>query len=165
MQFNREKHHMIDILFTLALFGIFTVSSLVVVTIGGNVYKTIARQMDENFSTRTSLAYVSEKIRQNDTEGAVSIGSIEGEPALVLEQDYDGEPYRTYIYQSDGYLKELFTHAGNEVKLTDGKNILEITSFSIRERGSGLYEIITVNANQSETSLLIKPHCKGAEHE
>ena len=36
---NQEKHFIVDILFVLALFGVFAVSALALVTIGADVYQ------------------------------------------------------------------------------------------------------------------------------
>ncbi|MEG1774341.1 MAG: DUF4860 domain-containing protein, partial [Oscillospiraceae bacterium] len=104
----RPKSHAMDLLFTLALFAVFAATLLMVVTIGADVYKRIADSMEKNFDLRTSLSYVAEKIRQNDTQDAVSIGTLGEGQALILEQSIGGTAYRTYIYYEDGALREIF---------------------------------------------------------
>ena len=77
--------HMVDFLFTIALFCAFAATSLIVVIIGANVYQGTVRGMNENYALRTSLSYVSQKVRQNDGAGEIHIGTLDGVPALVLE--------------------------------------------------------------------------------
>lgn len=38
----------------------------------------------------------------------VSLGTFDGLDALILEQEYDGASYFTYIYTDEHELKELF---------------------------------------------------------
>ena len=91
--------HMIDLLFTLALFCVFAASALMVVLIGARVYQNTIERMNANFDGRASIAYVSNKIRQNDYPDAIHIIELEeGVPALALDQDFDGITYQTIIY-------------------------------------------------------------------
>ena len=62
----QPRRHVIDLLFTLALFCVFAASALLVVLIGADVYESSARGMDRNFGLQTSLHYVAAKVRQND---------------------------------------------------------------------------------------------------
>lgn len=84
--FGAQKGHVVDFLFTLALFCVFAASALMVVVIGANVYRQTVRGMDSNYDSRTSLTYLTEKVRQNDAANAVTIRSVGDSPALVLSQ-------------------------------------------------------------------------------
>lgn len=136
--------HIVDILFVLALFCVFAASALMLVTIGANVYKRTASNMTKHFSERTACSYLTEKLRQNDIAGAVSISEIDGTEVLVLTQEIDGEAFCTYLYLYDGYLKELFVRrdsfAGNDI-LSAGQNILSLTSFDMEELDNGLLRL------------------------
>ena len=85
-QFGIQKGHVVDFLFTLALFCVFAASALMVVIIGANVYRQTVDRMNGNYDSRTSLTYLTEKIRQNDAADAVKISSVGESPALVLSQ-------------------------------------------------------------------------------
>lgn len=74
--FGAQKGHVVDFLFTLALFCVFAASALMVVVIGANVYRQTVRGMDSNYDSRTSLTYLTEKVRQNDAANAVTIRSV-----------------------------------------------------------------------------------------
>ena len=60
--FGAQKGHVVDFLFTLALFCVFAASALMVVVIGANVYRQTVRGMDSNYDSRTSLTYLTEKV-------------------------------------------------------------------------------------------------------
>ena len=46
---KQEKHFIVDILFVLALFGVFAVSALALVTIGADVYQHTVEDMGVNY--------------------------------------------------------------------------------------------------------------------
>ncbi len=136
--------HIVDILFVLALFAVFAASALMLVIIGANVYQQTVSDMDTHYAERTAYAYVSEKLRQNDTADAVSIGQLDGVPALILTEEINGESFCTYLYLYDGYLKELFVRkdsfSGDNI-LTAGQNILPLSSFSVEYAGDRLVKL------------------------
>lgn len=160
MRFNtKSTAHVIDILFTLALFCVFAGAALMVVLIGANVYKKTVSTMDANFSMRTSVTYVSAKIRQNDTYAAVYLDELDGLPALVMEQDVDGQIYETWIYHYDGSLRELFVRKGNAAEAAHGMAIVEIDYFEVNQLADGLLELVSWSADGSNERLLVSPRC------
>ena len=50
-----EQVHITDLLFSLGLLCLFTISSLTVLLIGAHVYKQTALDMKTNYTTRTAL--------------------------------------------------------------------------------------------------------------
>ena len=68
MRFQSREHHIIDILFPISLYFVFTVSALTVLLLATNVYRTTTENSALNFNANTSLSYITEKIHQNDTE-------------------------------------------------------------------------------------------------
>ena len=48
-RFRTQKDHVVDFLFTLALFCVFAASALTVVVTGANVYRQTVRRMDQNY--------------------------------------------------------------------------------------------------------------------
>ncbi|MDD3193197.1 MAG: DUF4860 domain-containing protein [Oscillospiraceae bacterium] len=148
-QFQTQKDHVVDFLFTLALFCVFAASALMVVVIGANVYKQTVKSMDDNYDSRTSLTYVAEKVRQNDAADAVKIDRVGDSTALVLSQQTGAGTYETWIYVYDGYLREVFVAQGAPVKETDGQPIKEQESFSVEKDGSRL--TLTAGGEGGET--------------
>lgn len=68
-----EQVHITDLLFSLGLLCLFTISSLTVLLIGAHVYKQTALDMKTNYTTRTALTYVAEKVRQHDSTSSISL--------------------------------------------------------------------------------------------
>ena len=101
MNTEREKRHIVDILFVLALFLVFTLSTLTLVLFGANIYQNTVNSMEDNYNARTVCSYISGKFRSNDSAGDISIGSIDGQPSLILNQEINDASYSTYIYEYD----------------------------------------------------------------
>lgn len=158
MKPKEDNRHIVDVLFVLALFCVFAISALMLVTIGANVYQKTVNNMDANYSSRTAFSYVTEKIRQNDTSQTISIGSLEGHPAIILTQDIDGRIFNTYLYEYEGYLTELFTSAdlnlGGDI-LKAGHPLIPIKDFSLSEIEPSLYRFVLSTEDTEPISLYI----------
>lgn len=149
MRFTGKREHVVDFIFTLALFCVFAASSVLVTVIGAGVYKSVTSRMQTNNISRTSLAYIAEKIRQNDLDSSVSAQEIDGHTALVLSADYDGTEYATYIYEDAGELKELFQKASPAPSLAAGQPIMEVSGFEAVQLKDGLYRF-TIEDTEGE---------------
>lgn len=127
---------MSELLFVFALFFVFAVCAVTLLLVSANSYERTVRLTEENYDTRTALAYLSQKIRQNDENGAVRAADLDGCPALVFHQSADGTGYTTYIYLMDGQLKELTVVDGSSVSSESGQTILSDVSLRISETDS-----------------------------
>lgn len=148
-----EKKHSINIVFTLALLGIFALSALFVAVLGAQVYGRTAEQMDDNYSTRTSLIYMTEKIRQCPGKN-VSISEVDGKQALVLTQKIDGKTYESWIFNANGKLKEVMVPKGDKVKALDGQEIMDINDFELNLSGD-LLKIVVFDESGEEDTVTI----------
>ena len=156
--------HMVDFLFTIALFCAFAATSLIVVIIGANVYQGTVRGMNENYALRTSLSYVSQKGRQNDGAGEIHIGTLDGVPALVLEQPFDSGSYQTWIYYDDGWLRELFTRADADAAPADGQPIVQLAGFEMEQDQNGMLTFTSRDGEGGSAEIRLCPRCgKGNE--
>lgn len=155
MDFKQKNRHMVDFLFVIVLFCVFALSALMLVMIGSNVYKKTVSSMDQNYNTRTSFAYITEKIRQSDSKGAVSIGSFDGADTLILTTASNNTVYNTYIYMYDGYLKELFAKSDATISLESGQNILPISHFTLNEINAHLYQFALTSENNVTYNLYV----------
>lgn len=165
---KQERHFVVDILFVLALFGVFAVSALVLVTIGADIYQHTVNDMNTNYDSRTAIAYITEKIRQSDcvlSDGtpAVSIGTLEQTPALILTDELDGEYYCTYLYLHDGWLRELYMRQGAYLgdNMEDaGKNILELESLSYEQAAPNLLRVTMCMPDGNTKALALSLRCR-----
>ena len=53
---KQEHSFIVDVLFVLALFGVFAISALVLVTIGADVYQHTVQDMSANYEPRTAVS-------------------------------------------------------------------------------------------------------------
>ena len=136
-----KRKHMIDLLFPIALFLVLAASSLFLVILAANVYRKSVAWEESNYGSRTCLSYVTEKIRQSDTDGGVETGTFDGIPCLILRQNFGDQAYATYLYSYEGQLCELFVQEGADVHAPDGQRILEVNNFNITEQEKGIFRI------------------------
>lgn len=126
-----QREHVIDLLFTLSLLCVFTVSGLLLVVLGVGVYKDTVVEMESTYSDRTALSYLAKQVRQNDRVDGVQIGEVEGELALILAEESEGEFYYKYIYYYEGYLCELYANESFEPVLTAGQPLIAVDGWNI----------------------------------
>lgn len=155
---TERLHHRIDFLFTVSLFAVFLLTSVMVIAVGAGAYRHITAQSQQDDTLRTSLVYVSEKLRQSDAQGAVSIGTLDGTPALLLSQEIQDVSYTTYIYASDGFLYELFMRSDADAVPSYGTKLIPVEAFSIKQLDDTLFSVSVTAENGACASLLL--HCK-----
>lgn len=155
MRFHRQKNHVIDLLFPIAVLFVFAASSFVVLVLSVHVYSSQTAKMNTNYNVHTPLAYVAEKIRQNDNAGGVSIQDFHGQECLSLKGSSDSVTYTTYIYSYKGKLKELTLRDGTDATLSDGKDIIAIKDFSAKEIKPGLFKFTSKDTDGNTDSITI----------
>lgn len=161
MNFSKRNKSIVDFLFILALFGTFAITGLFVVLFGAKVYEKTVASMDANYSARTTLSYVTEKIRAHDFNlGAnISVVNVEGRgeiDVLELREKIGDKVYVTYMFMdSDGYLKEFTTQGDYDFKFNDGTKIIALKSFDVEKRSDSLYHFDIVDAFDNRESFFV----------
>lgn len=155
MRFHTSRKHMIDFLFPIALFFVFALSAVTLILLAAGIYRSTTENSSLNYTSRTGLSYISEKVHQSDADGGIYYGSFDGCEALILEQTYGENTYYTYIYAYDGALRELFIRDGVDAKASDGQTILEVESFAIRQISDGLLEFDCTDTENRRSSAII----------
>lgn len=168
MNFSKENRHMIDVLFVLTLFFVFALSSLTLVILGANVYRSSVDHMSQNFTDRTSYAYITQKIRQGDDlsdiftnyndNGAISIGQIGDTKCCIIRSEVKDIPYTTYLYEYNGYLCELFARSDLDMSESDGTEILKLDHFDIENVNPKLIKVYIGTTDGDEMTLFISTH-------
>lgn len=153
MKFQTKRRHMIDFIFPIALFFVFALSTITVLLLAARIYQSTTENSALNYTAGTSLSYISEKIHQNDVAGGVTIDSLDGTPALVMEQEIEGDPYYTYIYALDHQLMELFVKGDTNVDLSSGTRILEIRDFTMEETEDGIFSFTCTDKNGQKSTV------------
>lgn len=134
---NSRNTHSFETVFVLSIFCLFAVCSLFLVLIGANTYRGIVEKIDSNNETRASLSYVANKVHAADS-GETSLQTIDGRQVLVITSNFSSSDYRTYIYEYEGSIMELFTSAQNSFTPGDGDRITKISEFKMTQTGKRL---------------------------
>ncbi|HOO28468.1 MAG TPA: DUF4860 domain-containing protein [Lachnospiraceae bacterium] len=165
MNFSKREKSIVDILFLLALFCVFLVSALFIVLFGAKIYRSTVADMNTNFTSRTALSYITEKMRQHDSAGGAQVTFIDGQPVLCLNQENDGVKYCTYLFSNDGYLKEVTAKENYDFDLSSGQNIIELSEFTAEEIQDSLYKfhITDIDGNQIDFYVSLYSHTNEGE--
>ena len=147
----KEQKHSIEVVFTMVTFLVYAMVLLMFVSLGATVYRSVTQQMELHQTQRTAENYLREKVRQNDRTGDVSIGEIEGVPALQIDQTVGGKEYVTYIFTEGGSLKELLVSAEKKAKMSDGTVLLSMEEVSFAEEQGCLTVTLQLDDNHSHT--------------
>ena len=133
-----ERRHSTDLIFVLLVFAAFVITALMVIAMGTGEYRRIVARSQENDDIRIATAYITQKVRQGRSAGAVGTGELDGIPALTVREERGGREFVTYLYVCEGYLRELMTAAGNEIHVIprSGTAILPMDSLEFEEIGA-----------------------------
>ncbi|MFA5657954.1 MAG: DUF4860 domain-containing protein [Oscillospiraceae bacterium] len=142
-----SKNSSVDVLCALSLFLVFSISSLILITIGAGNYKGILGETNRSFNVNSSLHYIINKLHSYDRSGLVSIIEIDGTQVLELSESGDISGYHTMIYHHDGYIYELLTSKTLSFKIGDGEQILPVSELVFDASGN----IITIEITDSDS--------------
>lgn len=153
----------VNLLLPVLLFCVFVISAAAVVLFSAKIYQRTVASGSEAFDDRVCLAYVTEKVHRNDTEGGVTVGSFDGCEALVLPQEINGTEYTTYLYQYSGNLCELYVKSGADASAGSGTAILPLSSFHVDMlTDSLLYVECVTESGETVTGCICLRSGKGA---
>ena len=138
---SNTKRHSIDVFFVLCIFLAFALSISALLMVGAKTYERISQNTEDNYQLRTSLLYVSNKIKAFNENGMVYKGEFNDGDALFLEENIDGIIYVTKIYAYQGQLYELFSEADNNLDAVSGTKITDVSAFEVTEIEKNLLKI------------------------
>jgi hypothetical protein len=141
-----KKRHSVNAIFTIMLLGLFAITAISVALLGAQVYARTAENLQANFGTRTSIIYLSEKIRA--CQGEISVRDIGEEKALVLDEETDGQVYESWIYILDDSLYEAVVRQGSLVLPSAGQKIMPLESFEMALDGDGVRISVETDSGQ-----------------
>lgn len=129
---NNGGYALIELALVIALLALFGVATLSLVVTGSAAYKDINEKKELDSELRVAISYLDTKVKQNDSEGALSLGSNPaGDGRALIVSEFIGETqYETWIYLSGGKLREVLIEKGEPVLDDLGFEIAEIEGFS-----------------------------------
>lgn len=152
---RNNKKHMIDFIFPVVLFFVFALCALAVLLLSAGIYQSTTEHSARAYNARTGLSYISEKIHQNDVNGGVRIGTLDGQEALILTQTHEDVEYSTYIYTYNNELKELFLKENATADPTAGTTILDVQDFQMEQLGPHLFQFSCTDGSGEENEITV----------
>lgn len=151
---KQNRASFVDTVFVTVLFCVFALCSFFLILIGAKVYRSSADSMDQAYETRTALTYVSTKLRHGDAAGAIQLYPLEnGQSALRLALDADGETYYTYLYFYEGELCEALLSESQPFDPKLGEAIVALRDFRVVTVSDGLLECSVTSQNGVSESM------------
>ena len=154
-----EKQNQFPFILIMLLYLIIVILSVLIIFLGKNIYDNINEERNTNYNLRVSLSYIANKVRQSDKGGAVELRQVNGENALVLNEEYDDEEYQTWIYFYEGGIYEMLTDSGSTFELSDGMKLLDADVFNIEKVRDNLY-IFYAASNERNSELYLSIYSK-----
>jgi len=161
---KRTGESKVDTVFVLIIFSVFALSVLLVLTLGARIYKNMTNISGENQTERALLSYIWTKVKNGDKSESIHVGEFCGLTSLFFDEEFSGTPYRTAIYQYDGWLYELFCETellSDQVSgflPEDGVQVMEIDELLFENLEYGMIKVST-----GGLSLLLSPRCGTAD--
>ncbi|HOK49166.1 MAG TPA: DUF4860 domain-containing protein [Sedimentibacter sp.] len=154
-----EKQNQFPFILIMLLYLIIVILSVLIIFLGKNIYDNINEERNTNYNLRVSLSYIANKLRQSDKSGSVEIKQVNGENALVLNEEYDDEQYQTWIYFYEGGIYEMFTDSENTFDLSDGMKLVDADVFNIEKVRDDLYRFYAAS-NEKSSELYLSIYSK-----
>ena len=163
LRLDNRRSTKIDSVFVIALFTMFAVTAFLLILIGAKQYRHTADTMNANYESRTISSYLTEKIRQNDNQGMITITDLEGTPALSLKTIENDVTYITYIYYYDNALREMVVSESSVFSLSSGQEIIKTASFEAELMQHDLLKITITTLDEKKQTLYLSFHSSGKE--
>ena len=151
-----RKSHSMNLVFVILLLGIFAIAAIFTAVLGAKIYESGAQRMQDNFDTRTSVVYLSEKIRTAGGAGDISTRDLPGTgKALVISQTANGKSYESWIFVANGQLCESVVAAGDTPLPSAAQRIMPLTSFAVTQENGGISLTVVTATGTNESAQTI----------
>ncbi|MCR4850565.1 MAG: DUF4860 domain-containing protein [Lachnospiraceae bacterium] len=162
---EKQNRHIIDILFVISLFAMFVLSAVFLISIGARIYSNTMDNMNSNFDSRTAVAYINEKVHQSDVSGNVRIGDFDGCEAIIITNYVKDLEYITYIYEYEGYIRELTVRKDIALSPAAGSTILGVKEFSLDGISDTLFKCEVNIDGEDDYSFYVSTGSGGAHEQ
>ena len=150
-----KRKHSTNLMFIIALLCMFAMSALFVAAIGANVYENSATKLQDNYDTRTSIVYLSEKIRAC-ADGAADVRDLDGNNAIVITTRTDGQIHESWIYVYDGHLREATKAEGVTLDPRAGQRIMSLTALTATKTDTGIDISVTTDSGYTHSTTITR---------
>ncbi|MBR5519557.1 MAG: DUF4860 domain-containing protein [Clostridia bacterium] len=125
----------VDLLAALTLFCVYCGCVLFCLMTGASVYREANAAAETRFSARTTLSYLTARVRSVNSVGSLRCTQFGDGDALVLA-DPSEAPYVTYLYTCGGQLCELYTNPALGLSPEAGEVIVPCEDLRIWSEGN-----------------------------
>lgn len=133
---NQKGYSLLEMTVVMALLVLFSLATLTLVVSGDGAYKSIVADKDTASELRIAMAYVTNKVRQNDVENAIELRANpygKGQ-ALVICEQVDKAAYETWVYFHSGKLREALVRSGSAVTDEVSFDIVSLDGFELQSK-------------------------------
>ena len=154
---NRQ-HKRVQFIVLIVLLSFFVGMSFMIVSLGARGYQRINEASKETFYTRTPLSYLRMKVRQADQVNGLTVSTIQGQSALVLQEEIDDVYYQTWIYCYEGTLRECYVGSGMVFEPDAGDVVMELAHLEVTWQGDHQlrFNITSRSGTQMEESITLQ---------
>lgn len=128
-------------IYTMVVAFVFLAGFFLMVIFGAQTYRDIVARQARNNEERALLSYISTCVRMNDTQGAVSISEVDGEPVLVIGDGNTG--YALRIYRHEDCLVEDYGEVDGALYPEMAQVIGMTKEFRVEDLGNDTYAVVT----------------------
>lgn len=141
---------------TFLLFSMFSVGLIITIIFGTNVYNKIIENKQDSFNKTVALSYITTKIRSNNQDSNIRVDEIDGNSAIVISEEFDGEVFETWIYTSEDNLCELFADKNANKVAEAGTKIIELKSLGAELKdGKISINVTDIKGENAKTSVAV----------
>lgn len=130
----------------IVFFGFCAVS---LVLSGAHVYQNTTDGLKQNYTVRTAVTYLQEKVREYSSSSQVEVLTKKNQTVLALYEPGD-TGYVTYVYLYKGKLRELFTKKERGIEWESGQELVDADTFSVIKQKEDLLRIDLSGGGQDE---------------
>jgi hypothetical protein len=157
----KTRRHTFDSFFTLLLLLVFALFTVLLCAVGATIYRSGVTHLNENYTSRTAIAYLNEKVRQHDALDTVFLTEVEDCSAIGFRDTIDDNAFVTYVYYYDSALRELFVREETTPLAEMGSRIVELSDFTLSPVSSPygqpqLLQVTAADPDGDSLSLLIR---------
>ena len=131
----RSKSIGIETITVMLLLVLFAFVVFIVIDAGSNAFEDITTDKQSTMSARVSYSYISMKVKQNDTAGAISVEQTPFGDTLRI----DNGDYSTYIFYSEGALYECVTKKNGSPSVGAANKISSLNGFTVSMKDHALF--------------------------
>ena len=131
------------------------ISAVVLMDAGKKAYGRIMDNNSQLENSRIALSYLGMRLRQNNSVGSITYlpSGIANSDAIKLEHSGDFEGMVTYIYFSEGELKEIYTWAGSEPDPEFSEVVISLSNLDINFE-DGFYKFTAHYTEDGEPRIM-----------